>query len=431
MVHFSEKGSAEAIETGGSRNSFLERPDCHFQRGADCGESPRDSESCKCVSGTVLAHSTSPLRFRRCSAVVDHLQKSNLGTPVSCKQSSADANLWELCDEQGCKLIAWIGVYVDDLLVASPTESQPMIMDTLRSLWTTSEPEVITGDKDVTFAGYEIRKVGDAFKLHQKGYLLETLKQWCPEDTSPVPCVKEPPQVTDRNQELCDLTKQAQAIAGQLLWVSTHTRPDIMYSVQNVCQLISTDPAAACDAGMVVMQYLKGSMDQGLEYGPAPDNFGVWNELQFRRSHTLIEIFTDASICPDEGCKSHQCAMMYWGGCLVMWTSRRQSLIAASTAEAKLIGMVEGYHMGRAFIPTVEALCRACSETGETPEVSKVLYSDNSAAIQLTPLDVGAWRTRHLRLRGAILRQASEQLGWRVVHLPGLYMSADIGTRPC
>ena len=80
------------------------------------------------------------------------------GTPVSCKHSAADSNLWELWVEKSSKLIAWIGVYVDDLLVASPEECQPVVMETLRSLWTTSEPEIVTEDKDVTFAGYELRE---------------------------------------------------------------------------------------------------------------------------------------------------------------------------------------------------------------------------------------------------------------------------------
>ena len=351
------------------------------------------------------------------------------GTPVSCKQTQADSNLWEVFNEQTSKVIAWIGVYVDDLLIATPAEYQQPVVQTLRTLWTTSDPEVVGGDGDVGFAGFELRKGNNGFILHQRGYTKEMINQWIIEDTSATPSVREPPQVTDRSLSLYDLTKRAQGIAGQLLWVSTHTRPDVMYAVQSVCQLISTDPAAACDAGIVVLRYLNGSVERGLEYGPAPDDFGLWNELQFRRSHTLLEVFTDASFGTDESCRSHQCAMMYWGGCLVMWSGGRQSLIAGSTAEAELISMVEGYNMARAFMPTLEALCRTHSIEGETPEMSKVLYGDNSAAIQLTQLDAGAWRTRHLRLRGTILRQASEQLGWRIVHLPGLYMPADLGTK--
>eukprot|EP00439_Symbiodinium_sp_Y106_P057938 s1726_g8.t1 len=110
------------------------------------------------------------------------------------------------------------------------------------------------------------------------------------------------------------------------------------------------------------MRYLKKTLHYALSYGPAPNDYGVWNELQFKRDATLVEIFTDASFCPDESCKSFQSAMMFWGGCLVMWAGSRQSLIAASTAEAELISMVEGYSMGRSFLPTIDTLCRGYQE---------------------------------------------------------------------
>ena len=355
------------------------------------------------------------------------------GTPVSCKQTKADANLWEVTEEQNGKVIAFVGVYVDDLLLVSPEAHRAVVMETLRNLWTTSDPEVVAEDREVSFAGYEIRQTRDSFRIHQRSYILEMLNQWEIEEESEVPCVKEPPQVCDRSQSAFELTKQAQSIAGQLLWISTHSRPDVCYAVQAVCHQISTNPAGACDAGVLVMQYLKRTLHYELNYGLAPENYGIWNELQFKRGATLVEIFTDASFCPDDSCKSFQSAMMFWGGCLVMWAGSRQSLIAASTAEAELISMVEGYSVGRAFIPTIEALCRGfgdqADDSGDSGVGEKVLYGDNAAAIQLTQLDAGAWRTRHLRLRGAVLRQAVEDLGWRVVHLPGLYMPADLGTK--
>ena len=108
------------------------------------------------------------------------------GTPVSCKQTQADANLWEVFDEKSSQIIAYIGVYVDDLLLVSPEQRQSALMDTLRSLWTTSDPEMVSEGKDVSFAGYEIRKVGSCFRIHQNSYVLEMLRQWEVEEESSV-----------------------------------------------------------------------------------------------------------------------------------------------------------------------------------------------------------------------------------------------------
>eukprot|EP00439_Symbiodinium_sp_Y106_P078396 s749_g17.t1 len=395
------------------------------------------------------------------------------GTPVTCFPLPQDANLWEIRRLSDGETVAMLGIYVDDLAIVASSQMLETVVDTVRRPWKTSEPEIVTDRGDVSFAGYELRKENGKFMIHQKSYIKEMIKQWGIEETSAVPSVKDPPRVADRDLGMYDLTKQAQAIAGQLLWVSTHSRPDISYAVQSMCQGITSDPAAACDAGFVVMRYLKGTIEQALVYGNAPYDHGVWNELQFRRDERLLELFSDASFCADEGSRSYQCAMLFWAGALVMWSGGRQSLIAASTAEAELIGMVEGYHVGRAFLfwagalvmwsggrqsliaastaeaeligmvegyhvgraflPTVEVLCNTMKQPvggvdQELPLV-KVMYGDNAAAIQLCQLDAGAWRTRHLRLRGAIIRQAIEDLGWRVAHLPGLYMPADIGTK--
>ena len=149
------------------------------------------------------------------------------------------------------------------------------------------------------------------------------MKQWEIEETSTVSSVKDPTRSTDCDVNVHELTKRAQAMAGQLLWVSTHSRPDVSFAVQSMCQKISTDPAAACDAGLVIMRYLRGTLGYALEYGKAPYTCGLWGELQFRRDERLVEVFSDASFCADEGSRSYQCALLYWAGSLVMWSRKR------------------------------------------------------------------------------------------------------------
>ncbi|CAE7489266.1 unnamed protein product, partial [Symbiodinium sp. CCMP2456] len=100
------------------------------------------------------------------------------GTRVTCKQLPADSNIWEVIDEDRQVRIALIGVYVDDLMLVAPESHQEVMMNTLRGLWTTSEPEVVEEGKDVSFAGYELRKCGDVFHMHQRSYILDMVQQW-------------------------------------------------------------------------------------------------------------------------------------------------------------------------------------------------------------------------------------------------------------
>ena len=174
-----------------------------------------------------------------------------------------------------------------------------------------------------------------------------------------------------------------------------------------------------------MVKYLRGAPGVGLHYKAADGGHGKWNQLRYSQTSTTLEVFTDASFAADEQCRSFGSVHLYWGGALVMWAASRQTLIAAHTAESELYSLSEGHLMGKALRPTVAALMNI-SEA----DVRCHLYCDNSAAIQLCVLEAGSWRTRHLRLRGAIIRQDLENEQWSLAHLDGVYMPADLGTKP-
>ena len=174
-----------------------------------------------------------------------------------------------------------------------------------------------------------------------------------------------------------------------------------------------------------MIKYLRNTADLCLEYGKAPDDFGEWDQLKFRRHKGLVEAYADASLAADSKSRSYGAAQLYWVGGLVCWLCQRQPLIAASTAEAELVALTEAHALCRSMQPTVQALLRDDLAQAET-----VMYTDNSAALQLCTLDAGSWRTRHLRLRGALIRQSIENDRWKVSHLEGAFMKADVGTKP-
>ena len=104
-----------------------------------------------------------------------------------------------------------------------------------------------------------------------------------------------------------------------------------------------------------------------------------------------------------------------------MWNCGKKPLLSASIAEAEIIAMADGFTGS-----VIEAIYR-CHKQVST---HAVIYTDNSAALQLCSLDAGSWRTRHLRLKGNMIRQAVERGEWCAAHLDGVHMPADIGTKP-
>ena len=86
-----------------------------------------------------------------------------------------------------------------------------------------------------------------------------------------------------------------------------------------------------------------------------------------------------------------------------------------STAESELVGYCESLLIGRA---TEALLC--------------AMWGDNMAAIGLARGNTcSSWRTRHLRIRASILREAMEENCempggfWRLTHLKGMELVAD------
>ena len=60
------------------------------------------------------------------------------------------------------------------------------------------------------------------------------------------------------------MLRQAQKAAGELLWLATRTRPDLSYSLQKLCAIVSTNPARAVRMAKRIIRYLRMSVDTGI-----------------------------------------------------------------------------------------------------------------------------------------------------------------------
>ena len=347
------------------------------------------------------------------------------GTPVEVRHLDEDVKIWRVSRVADKSTITWLALYVDDMLLVGKTEDVQRVAATLQKMWTTTPVQWAAEHEPLTFDGLEIKRCKGSLRISQTNYITELLGMYSHVDgLSAVPAVREPEvkQMTDTMQEQ---VKLAQTIEKQLLWIAGRTRPDIAYAVNMIGQLVTKDPAEAISRAETVIKYLRKTADLCLVYGRAPDDFGEWDQLKFRRHKGLVEACADAGLAADSNSRSYGAAHLYWAGALVCWLCQRQPLIAASTAEAELVALTESHALSRSMQPAIQALLR-----DHLAQVEAVMYTDNSAALQLCTLDVGSWRTRHLRLREAIIRQSIETEGWKVSHLDGVFMKADVGTKP-
>ena len=207
----------------------------------------------------------------------------------------------------------------------------------------------------------------------------------------------------------------AQKVAGELLWVVTRTRPDLAFVTSRLASHVTRAPRWVQKVGLQAFKFLNGTSAVGLTF--TPDTGVGWDGAD----RAGLQVYTDSSFAPG-GALSHGCVMVKWQNSVIAWKSSRQGFPALSTAECELMEMIEGVVMGDA----VDVLI---NEIEEGANYMRCLFGDNQAAIQLCAESTGAWRTRHLRLRAFHLRWRIQADEWRVRHLPGVEMIADVGTK--
>ena len=350
-------------------------------------------------------------------------------------EKTKDENVWRLeeLDESG--YIHWNGlmsVYVDDILVTGEEFAVHGALQALSGVWTTSSVEWAGVDKPLKYCGFEISEdaKGDGFHVNQHMYEQEMLQRWNVDEGVEYPHYKvAEDQEVEESPDPNDV-RTAQAMAGSLLWLSSRTRPDLAHGVATMSRLMTKAPVKAIQIGTTLMKYVKGNPGVGLRYTTnVPDDWGAHGQLKVKRSDLLLEIFCDIACSAGSGHRSVQGIVVCLGGQPICWQTSQQPFVTHSTAEAELVSYCEGLIAGKAAEALVMEL------TGVTA-VMKVIYGDNIAAIGLANgTTSSSWRTRHLRIRASLLKQALDETDaaggqWKLIHVRGLDLVADGFTKP-
>ena len=202
----------------------------------------------------------------------------------------------------------------------------------------------------------EIRKTPQGFDIHQSSYVMDLLARYEVAKTADVPMGKVEDLDEDEEEKPGDLAqlRQAQQLAGELIWVSTRTRVDIAFAVGAMSRRLHRDPTGALRIGEQILSYLRKSPGLGIQYSPCEPT--EMDENQVPRMMDTIEVFADVSYAPGgEAYRSIQGVLTTMGGQIIQWHTGRQSLIATSTAEGELLAYQEGQIMGA----SVESLAQA------------------------------------------------------------------------
>ena len=340
-------------------------------------------------------------------------------------QFLSEPNLWKVTEndlqkEEGEETIhdvkAMMLVYVDDIFIVGEDDMVEEVKKVIQEEWKTSTPEPVE-EEPVRFLGMEVSRKNGVWLATQTNYIKDLLKRNLGDDESKWPRRKIPFS-KDSPRDIPEIptpekVKAAQKAVGELLWLVTRTRPDLMYAVSRLSSASLSQPGWVVEAAHQVWGYLASTLNEGVRYQGGGEK-DQWEE------GCGIESYADASFAPG-GEESHGAVLVTLRGGPLLWKSGRQSTVSLSTAEAELNELIEGLMVGESVATVVEEI---------EPMVPKVMVTDSQAAVGICMSDGGSWRTRHLRLRAAHAKQRFTKGDWLLKHRGGEDMLADIGTKP-
>ena len=302
-----------------------------------------------------------------------------------------------------------LAVYVDDLLIASDfVESIEMVKSRLGE-------RIDISDKGPAkyILGIELERpsMGE-IRLSQSYAITKLLESQRMTECKPIATPMEANvnlEVCDKDCEKVDSVKY-RSLVGSLLHLSLNTRPDICFAVNRLAKFNQEPHVEHWNAARRVLRYLKGSINKS---------------LIFTKANAQLVAYVDADWAADKADRkscSGYCFML--SNACVAWASKKQSIVAQSTAESEYSALSEATNEATYLRQLIEEI--GCKEYVQTP---LRIFNDNTSAIKLTENPMFHKQTKHIGIRVHNVRQHVDEGKLKVEYMPTESMVADVLTK--
>lgn len=207
-----------------------------------------------------------PRAWFRCFA--DYLES------LGFQESKSDYSMFTF---HGAGVVLILLIYVDDILITgnNPAHVFKLIQDLVQ----------IFSMKDLGpihyFLGVEASYLGSTLCLTQKKYIVDLLRRTNMHEVKP--CSTPTPSGQKLSlydgEKLSDPT-EFRSVVGALQYL-TLTRPDISYSVNQVCKFMHSPTNIHWTAVKCILCYLKFSIHHGLQYKPGPLTISAFSDADY------------------------------------------------------------------------------------------------------------------------------------------------------
>ncbi|PRQ53440.1 putative RNA-directed DNA polymerase [Rosa chinensis] len=289
---------------------------------------------------------------------------------VGFHRSNADSSLFIRIGSTSKLLVL---IYVDDLIITGDNaEEIELLKQSLRNRFAIKDLGILK-----YFLGIEMATSHKGLFLNQRKYVLDLLQDADMKDCKPARTPLDSKlQLDVSSKSPCNLAAY-QRLVGKLIYL-TITRPDIAYAVSIVSQFMHAPTLAHLHIVKRILRYLKGSVGRGI--------------LMKNNGDTHIMGYTDADWAGNSlDRKSTTGFCTFVGGNLVTWKSKKQTVVARSSAEAEY----------RAMASTACELIwlkGLLSDLGFPTSQPMSLFCDNQAAMHIASNPVFHERTKHIEV---------------------------------
>jgi hypothetical protein len=194
---------------------------------------------------------------------------------------------------------------------------------------------------------------------------------------------------------------------GSLLYLATHTHPDISFTVGMLGRAMAAQSAQDIVAVKRLMRYLSGTRDYGLVLGETGESTHI--------------AYSNADWGGDVDRKSTSGALHYLCEDLVHWTSKKQGCVAFSTAEAEFVAA----SLCAQDVIWLSGVLRDLNCQQREPTV---IFEDNTAAIKWS--SGSSRRAKHIDLKFCFVHEAVSMKQAILKYLPTDEKVVDFLTKP-
>ncbi|KAM2660342.1 hypothetical protein EV2_022770 [Malus domestica] len=321
---------------------------------------------------------------------------------IGFTRSNADSSLFVHTRAVG-KLVALI--YVDDLIITGDNaEEISKLKQSLQQRFAIKDLGVLK-----YFLGIEMATSHKGLFLNQRKYILDLLKDAKMSDAKPANTPLDSKlKLNLGGTQLSDISHY-QRLVGKLIYL-TIIRPDITYSVSTASQFMHSPIIDHLNLVKRILHYLKGSVGRGI--------------IMKKNENTQIMGYCDADWAGnaiDRKSTTGYCTFV--GGNLVMWKSKKQTVIARSSAEAK-------YHAIASIACKLIWLKGLLCDLGVFTTQPMNLFCDNQAAMHIASNLVFHKRTKHIEIDCHYVREQVQSQVIQTYYTRSSDQLADIFTKP-